>query len=111
LGYIHRDLKPDNIILNLNPLEVRVIDFDHAFLDSTNTLGTAMGTPGYTPFADKWRDGSKRWDVWALAAMVLEADMGKDGYYRTKGEDDTIKKLEIHIKKPSTCIKLIELMN
>lgn len=93
MGYNHRDLKPDNIILNLNPLEVRVIDFDHAFLDSTTTVGTARGTPGYIPFAYNWRDGSRRWDVWALAAMILEADMEKDSYYKTKGEDDTKKKL------------------
>ena len=34
LGYIHRDLKPDNIVLNLDPLEVRLIDFDAAVIDS-----------------------------------------------------------------------------
>ena len=28
MGYIHRDLKPDNIVINLDPLEVSVIDFD-----------------------------------------------------------------------------------
>ena len=44
LGYIHRDLKPDNIVLNLDPLEVRVIDFDRATIDTTATIGTAKGT-------------------------------------------------------------------
>jgi serine/threonine protein kinase len=34
LGYIHRDLKPDNIVLNLQPLEVRIIDFDAAVIDT-----------------------------------------------------------------------------
>ena len=41
LGYIHRDLKPDNIVLNLKPLKVVIIDFDRAKLDSTDTEGTA----------------------------------------------------------------------
>ena len=30
MGYVHRDLKPDNVVLNLEPLEVKVIDFDAA---------------------------------------------------------------------------------
>jgi serine/threonine protein kinase len=34
LGYVHRDLKPDNIVLNLEPLEVRVIDFDASVIDT-----------------------------------------------------------------------------
>ena len=34
LGYVHRDLKPDNIVLNLKPLEIRLIDFNRAFLQS-----------------------------------------------------------------------------
>ena len=35
LGYIHRDLKPDNIVLNLKPLKAVIIDFDRVKLDST----------------------------------------------------------------------------
>jgi serine/threonine protein kinase len=34
MGYIHRDLKPDNIVLNLEPLAVRIIDFDAAALET-----------------------------------------------------------------------------
>jgi serine/threonine protein kinase len=30
LGYVHRDLKPDNIAVNLKPLQVVVIDFDRS---------------------------------------------------------------------------------
>ena len=107
---MHRDLKPDNIVLNLDPLEVRIIDFDAVFLDSTTTVGTARGTPGYFPFANKWRDRSKKWDIWAMAAIILECDMFKDGYFNTKGEDDTKQKLKMHLKRPSTHIKINELM-
>ena len=28
---IHRDIKPENIVLNLKPLEVRLIDFENSF--------------------------------------------------------------------------------
>ena len=27
LGILHRDLKPDNIMININPLKVKIIDF------------------------------------------------------------------------------------
>lgn len=49
IGYQHRDLKPDNIVLNINPLEVRVIDFNRVVTSETNTLGHWRGTPGYSP--------------------------------------------------------------
>ena len=51
MGYIHRDLKPDNVVLNLEPLEVKIIDFDAVQLDSELSIGTAFGTPGYFPLA------------------------------------------------------------
>lgn len=37
LGFVHRDIKPDNIVLNLQPLEVRLIDFDAVCLESQDT--------------------------------------------------------------------------
>ena len=49
IGYIHRDLKPDNIVLKLIPLEVRVIDFDVSYLASSTKKGTMVGTRGYVP--------------------------------------------------------------
>lgn len=33
LGYIHKDLKPENIVLNLDPLEVKLIDFDRSIIE------------------------------------------------------------------------------
>jgi serine/threonine protein kinase len=49
LGYVHRDLKPDNIVINLEPLEVRLIDFNHTYLTAQKTVSTCRGTPGYCP--------------------------------------------------------------
>jgi hypothetical protein len=31
---------------------------------------------------EEWRNGSDKWDTWALAAMILEADMDRKEYYR-----------------------------
>jgi len=39
------------------------------------TIGHVRGTPGYFPLRDEWRNGSTKWDMWALTAMILEADM------------------------------------
>ena len=54
LSYVHRDLKPDNIVVNLIPLEVRIIDFDRACLTTDTQKGSALGTPGYFPEAHNW---------------------------------------------------------
>jgi serine/threonine protein kinase len=49
MGYVHRDLKPDNVVLTLFPLEVRVIDFERARLVSQTSKMAVLGTPGYYP--------------------------------------------------------------
>ena len=59
MGYTHRDLKPDNIVLSLNPLDVRIIDFDRSCLESETTKSTALGTPGYFPESHVWLYGNK----------------------------------------------------
>jgi serine/threonine protein kinase len=91
MGYIHRDLKPENIVLNINPLDVRVIDFDRTFIDSTTTLSTVVGTPGYFPEAEAWKDSDKRWDIWALAIIILESDLPKDKYREDISEEETMR--------------------
>ena len=73
-------------MINLKPLEVRVIDFDRACLDTTMTFAIVRGTPGYFPEEETWRNGTKRWDVWALAAIILESDMPVDEYKKAKTE-------------------------
>ena len=77
-GFVHRDLKPENIVLNLDPLEVRLIDFNTAYPTSQKTVAQTRGTPGYSPQTKYWLDGSTCWDLYALGALVLEADMVTD---------------------------------
>jgi serine/threonine protein kinase len=79
-------LKPDNIVLNLEPLNVVVIDFDASCLDSTKTISTIKGTKGYYPNWKGTRDGKEDWDIWALGAMILEANLPPDEYYNVNSE-------------------------
>ena len=32
LGYVHRDIKPDNVVLNLKPFSLKLIDFNRSYL-------------------------------------------------------------------------------
>ena len=43
-------------------------------------MGTVRCTPGYFPMNEDLRDGSVLWDIWALAAMILECDMEVNEY-------------------------------
>lgn len=111
LGYVHRDLKPDNIVLNLRPLEVRIIDFDRVQLRSQSTKGTVMGTPGYFPIQNYLKDGSTKWDAWSYAAIILESDLRKDGYLLVNREQQAVKIARAHTEEKETCPQLRELLN
>ena len=65
LGFVHRDLKPDNIMIRLNPMDVRIIDFERmrAFEDESKAM--ALGTPGYFPTSKDWKQGDRSWDIYA----------------------------------------------
>ena len=84
-------------------MEVRVIDFDCAFPDTILSKSTVRGTPGYFPQVKDWRDGSTKWDVWALAAIICEADMPLGEYAGMISEETALKKIRAHLKRKSTC--------
>ncbi len=80
MNWVHRDLKPANIMISLKPLRVTIIDFDKATPRTQDTLGTRKGSPSYTFEGTQVRDGSTHWDVWAIASMILEADLAPGEY-------------------------------
>jgi serine/threonine protein kinase len=86
LGYVHRDIKPDNIVFNIYPYEVKIIDFNTSFRTSQMSKGTFRGTYGFTPNRELWRDGSTSWDIYSLACVLLCSDMEIKEYYKTNSE-------------------------
>nr|AAB42033.1 57 kD zinc finger/protein kinase chimera [Oxytricha fallax] len=99
LGFVHRDLKPENIMINFSPVRVAIIDFNRALRVEVSRLGTVMGTPGYYPEREDWRDGDFQWDVWALAAIIIECDMPRNDYYSTRCEKDANERIKQFIDK------------
>lgn len=109
IGYVHRDLKPENVVVSFMPLQVKIIDFNRALPAETDTTGTVKGTFGYFPEREDWRDGSTKWDVWAIAVMMMELDLEHDTY-QAKTEDEIVGWAEWHIGAKDVCPKLQTLL-
>jgi serine/threonine protein kinase len=85
-GFIHRDLKPDNIFLCKGPTgdTVRILDFGSVKLQMATgpkltAFGTTLGSPYYMSPEQAMgkQDVDQRTDVFALAAILYESLTGK----------------------------------
>ena len=86
LGVIHRDLKPDNILLSLDGdrLDTRLTDFGIARVLNTPSLTTpnaVVGTPHYmSPEAFHGAAATPAADVYALGVLLYEMVSGRPPY-------------------------------
>jgi hypothetical protein len=63
-----------------------------------------MGTNGYFPENRfSWLDSDEDWEKWALGAIILEADLPINSYFKTKNAEDGQARARLHIKQPQTC--------
>jgi serine/threonine-protein kinase len=93
-GFVHRDLKPDNLFLCQTSEGdiVKVLDFGSVKDTAENAkkltvLGTTIGSPFY--MAPEQAQGletlDRRADVWALAAILYECTTGTVPFHGTNG--------------------------
>jgi serine/threonine-protein kinase len=100
LGVIHRDLKPDNILLQLQDgrLDTRLTDFGIARVLSTPSLTTShavVGTPHYmAPEAFHGAPTSAAADVYALGVLLYELVVGCPPY----GSDSVADLMRRHVE-------------
>lgn len=90
-------------MINIKPLEVRLIDFNRSVLRIVETRGHIRGTEGYFPETGSLRDGSTKWDVYAMAAVILECDLEKDAYYGVRSVKEARYVISKYLEEQGVC--------
>jgi serine/threonine protein kinase len=84
-GVVHRDIKPQNMLILPETGELKIMDFGIARVSAVDeggsgltTAGTVMGTPDYMPPEQaQGRPADFRSDLYSLAVVFFEAFTGK----------------------------------
>ena len=64
LGFVHRDVKPEKIVLyDIRPIRVALIDFDRSLPRTNKSPSGTRGTPVYEPEGARYEGGSIEWHI------------------------------------------------
>lgn len=78
-GYVHRDLKPTNIMVSRTGDVVKLIDFGLADSDAYDMLKQPAGTPGYiAPQQAEAPEADVRNDIYSLGCVLRQMQLGRD---------------------------------
>jgi serine/threonine-protein kinase len=104
VGVVHRDIKPQNMLIIPESGELKIMDFGIARVSTVGpeasgltTAGTVMGTPDYMPPEQaQGRPADFRSDLYSLGAVLFEAFTGKLPF----GGDTAMAVVMAHIQSP-----------
>jgi tRNA A-37 threonylcarbamoyl transferase component Bud32 len=77
-GYIYRDMKPSNVMIERTNGTIKLIDFGIAKNFKPNERGTQIGTPGYAPPEQYQGLATPASDIYALGATLHHVLTGRD---------------------------------
>jgi hypothetical protein len=70
------------------------VDFDKACKRRSLTTGPPRVSVYYGPLRPNLKDGSLCWDVWAIVAMMVEADMYPEQFLSSAGHQGKAKNIK-----------------
>ena len=91
-GIIHRDMKPENILVSINPIVFKICDFGLSKFYSLPEDTTPLFTPCYRPFeAVMDLPYDYRGDIWSLGAVFHELVYNEVLFETESGKDRVMK--------------------
>ena len=95
-GIFHRDVKPGNVIIHPDTLEIRIIDWglSEYFLEGVENNPRVSSRPYKSPeILAKYKFYDFSMDIWSIGCMFAAMIFKKDHFIIGKNNDDQLKKI------------------